>query len=406
MSKVIKWLNGSRRLGDLKVWEKNPMIISDHRFEKLSEQIKGFGFTTPLLVNTDDTIIAGHQRRKSLLKQYGEDYMVDVRYPSRTLTAREFEDLALGDNLNRAAFDYEKLNLKFDVDNLLGIGFDKLDLGINDKPIASDDNFTVPDKIKTGIVEGDLFSIGVHRLYCSDSTNKKEVELLMEGINPEIVFADPPYGISIVQGNDVSGDKSLGRVGGGLIVKAKTYSKIIGDKSTATAKMSYEVCKELGIEKFIIWGGNYFTDFLPPSMCWVIWNKEINGNFADVEMAWTSFHRSAKLYKWQWNGMIRKGEHKLEGKTRLAPTQKPVGLFIEIFNDFVFKTCYDPFLGSGTTMVACEQLNRICYGMEISTELCAVIVRRMKALVPAIEIRCLNREFDIEGEIQKALELK
>ena len=167
-----------------------------------------------------------------------------------------------------------------------------------------------------------------------------------------------------------------------------------------------QICKELGIEKFIIWGGNYFTDFLPPSMCWVIWNKEINGNFADVEMAWTSFHRSAKLYKWQWNGMIRKGEHKLEGKTRLAPTQKPVGLFIEIFNDFVFKTCYDPFLGSGTTMVACEQLNRICYGMEISPEYCAVIVRRMKALVPAIEIRCLNRDFDIEGEIQKALDLK
>lgn len=131
MSKAITWTNATRRLGDLKVWDKNPMVISDTVFEMLGKQIKGFGFTTPMLINTDDTIIAGHQRRKRLLKDYGEDYQVDVRYPSRKLTQREFEDLALGDNLNKAAFDFEQLNINFDVDDLLGIGFDKLDLNID-----------------------------------------------------------------------------------------------------------------------------------------------------------------------------------------------------------------------------------------------------------------------------------
>jgi DNA modification methylase len=141
------------------------------------------------------------------------------------------------------------------------------------------------------------------------------------------------------------------------------------------------------MENFIIWGGNYFTDFLAPSMCWIVWDKENTGNFADVELAWTSFDKGAKLYKWQWNGMIRKGDKNIEGKTRVHPTQKPVGLFGDIFNDFQFKICFDGFLGSGSTMVASHQLKRKCYGMELDPKYCQVIIDRMKKLDPTIKIK-------------------
>jgi hypothetical protein len=170
-----------------------------------------------------------------------------------------------------------------------------------------------------------------------------KIQKLIKNEKIDLVFTDPPYGIDVVQGKSVSGSKSFGTVGGGKIVKAKEYSPIIGDDTTETAKEFYNACVSLGFENYIIWGGNYFTDFLKPSMCWIVWDKENTGNFADVELAWTSFDKAAKLYKWQWNGMIRKGDKQVEGKSRIHPTQKPVGLFGEIFKDFKFKNCFDGF---------------------------------------------------------------
>ena len=244
---------------------------------------------------------------------------------------------------------------------------------------AKEDDFEIPDAIETDIVIGDLFEIGEHRLLCGDSTDSDSVAKLMNGEKADMVFTDPPYGISIVGNN--------GKVGGDNKAKNGVYSKVIADETTDTARDFYNTCISLGMENFIIWGGNYFTDFLRPSMCWLIWDKENTGNFADVEMAWTSFDKSAKLYKWLWNGMSRKGERSIEGKTRVHPTQKPVGLFGDIFNDFQFNICFDGFLGSGSTMVASHQLNRKCYGMELDCKYVDVIVRRMLKLDNTLTIK-------------------
>jgi DNA modification methylase len=223
-----------------------------------------------------------------------------------------------------------------------------------------------------------------HKLLCGDSTDSDSVAKLMDGQKADLVFADPPYGINIVStsSSKVVGDAPIkfGKVGGEKITKAKVYAQVIGDDSIKTAEDFYNTCLSIGFKNFIIWGGNYFTKFLPPSMCWVIWDKENSGNFAEVEMAWTSYNKGAKLYKWLWNGMSRKGSRETEGKTRVHPTQKPVGLFNDIFKDFDFKTCFDGFGGSGTTMVASHQLNRKCYGMEIDPKYCEIIIMRMLKL--------------------------
>jgi DNA modification methylase len=250
---------------------------------------------------------------------------------------------------------------------------------------AREDNFESEEsnKILTDIVKGDIFEFRksgevLHRLMCGDSTNINNVEKLMNGEKVDMVFTDPPYGIAIVGGN--------GKVGGDNKAKNGVYSEVIGDDTTDTAKEFYNICVSLGMENFIIWGGNYFTDFLPFSNSWIVWDKrgDMNSNnFADGEMAWCSFNTRVRIYTQLWNGMIREGEK----DKRVHPTQKPIRTLSEIINDHVKgDLIFDGFLGSGSTMVASHQLKRKCYGMELDEKYCQVIIDRMKKLDSELEI--------------------
>lgn len=171
----------------------------------------------------------------------------------------------------------------------------------------------------------------------------------------------------------------MAKSGGDAWVASNTYLTIINDDSTDTAKNFYEAMVGFGVSDFILFGGNYFTDFLPMSRCWIVWDKERpKDNFADFEMAWTSYDRPAILYRWLWNGLSRKGDRASEGLTRMHPTQKPVGVMASIITDFAAEDqpVFDGFLGSGTTLIACEQLSRRCYAIEIAPQYVDVAVRR------------------------------
>lgn len=191
-------------------------------------------------------------------------------------------------------------------------------------------------------------------------------------IKAELLLTDPPYGISVVQNN---------QVGGGKIAKTNEYAPIIGDETTETAQKNYEIVKYISNDQ-IIFGGNYFTDFLKPSRCWLVWDKQNTGNFADAELAWTSFEKGVKLYKFMWNGLCREGSREVEGKKRVHPTQKPVGLMANILQDFTKEndTVLDCFGGSGSTLIACEQTKRKCRTMELDPHYCDVIIKRWEQL--------------------------
>ena len=184
-----------------------------------------------------------------------------------------------------------------------------------------------------------------------------------------IAIIDPPYGVSIVS-------KKTGMVGAGNLAKNKVYSEVIGDNTTETAKKCFDILAKI-TDRMIIFGGNYFLDFLPPSDGWLIWDKRVDmpsNNFADGEMMWCSFHTPVRIYHHLWNGMIRAGEK----EDRVHPTQKPVKLIADIIKDFTNEDdiILDLFGGSGSTLIACEQTNRICYGMEIDPKYCDVIRKR------------------------------
>ncbi len=181
----------------------------------------------------------------------------------------------------------------------------------------------------------------------------------------DLILTDPPYGI---------GTAKNGKVGGEKVCKVTNYKPQKWDSKIP----DYKVFNKMKIisENQIIFGGNFFVEYLSNSSCWIVWDKYITGYFADCELAWTSFNRSVKKYSVMWNGMIRvEKEYK-----RTHPTQKPIRLLAQILNDFSKENelILDPYLGSGTTAIACERLNRRWIGIEINQEYCDIAVGRIK----------------------------
>lgn len=132
-NKKIEWKYKKVKASELKEHPDNARQITTDKFEKLTELIENLGFNQPCVVNADMTIIAGHQRRKSVISLEGPDAMIDIAYPSRQLTDEEVDKMMVGDNLFRGAFDIDKLRNVYDADQLLKLGFQKNELNLMDK---------------------------------------------------------------------------------------------------------------------------------------------------------------------------------------------------------------------------------------------------------------------------------
>jgi DNA modification methylase len=196
------------------------------------------------------------------------------------------------------------------------------------------------------------------------------------------LLTDPPYGVNIVKTSvKVGGDKPFGstkgKVGGNHIVESNQYMPIIGDEGIETAQKSFEVAKQFSKIQ-VVFGGNYFTDFLPASRCWYVWDKGMaeGSFFSQCELAWVSKDGNAKLFKRLWAGLCREGDRKTEGTKRIHPTQKPVSLCCDIIKQFDCESVLDLFGGSGSTLIACEQMEKTCYMMELSPNYVDVIINR------------------------------
>jgi DNA modification methylase len=159
------------------------------------------------------------------------------------------------------------------------------------------------------------------------------------------------------------------------------YHPIAGDDSIDTAINStdlYLMLFEAAVHCW--WGGNYFANALPPSNCWIVWDKENTGDFADAELAWTNQPSAVRIFKHMWNGMVKASEH---GQRRVHPTQKPIALAAWFFEKYgqSGNTIIDPFLGSGMSLIAAEQLgDRTVIGFELSEKYCSIICDRWEKL--------------------------
>jgi site-specific DNA-methyltransferase (adenine-specific)/modification methylase len=186
--------------------------------------------------------------------------------------------------------------------------------------------------------------IGDATLYLGDCA-----EILPTLDKVDAVVTDPPYGI----GESAGKNKSRGN-----LALAKDY----GNDDWDISPISDDLMKSVvgAGRNAIVFGGNYYA--MPPSKCWLIWDKENTGDFADAELAWTNLNKAVRLKRYMWNGMLRankepRGDH---------PTQKPIGIMEWCISHLPeeTQTILDPFMGSGTTGVACMNLQRKFIGIE------------------------------------------
>ena len=182
----------------------------------------------------------------------------------------------------------------------------------------------------------------------------------------DLVLTDPPYGIGVCKN---------GTVGGENLAKVKDYGKCEWDYKTPT----FQYFKEMRriSQNQIIFGGNYFIEHLTNTPCFIVWDKDNTGNFADCELAWTSFKTATRIIKYTWNGFIQ-GNMK-EKDYRQHPTQKPLSVMKWILEKYSEdnQTIIDPFMGSGTTGVACKELGRNFIGIEIDKNYFSIAEKRI-----------------------------
>ena len=188
----------------------------------------------------------------------------------------------------------------------------------------------------------------------------------------DLVLTDPPYGI---------GEDGLKNHSRNKLAKATKYEPKEWDKSTVDKKILDEILRVS--KKAIIFGANHFIDLIPyRSSCWLVWDKDNSGDFADSELAWTNFDTAVRNYKFRWNGMIQQDMKNKE--KRHHPTQKPTELFKMILRDYAVKnnyqTIYDPFMGSGTTALACKSLGLDYIGSELDEDYYRIIQKRLSAV--------------------------
>lgn len=358
---------------------KNPNEHSKEQIERLAELIRYQGWRLPIIVSKQSGyIVSGHGRLDAALSMGLKE--VPVVFQDFIDDEQEYAFL-VSDNaiaawaaLDMASINQYMLDLgpDFNID-LLGIKDFMLEPSDKLEPQCNEDD--VPEVKESIVKPGDIWQLGRHRLMCGDSTSIDAVEKLMGGEKSDMVFTDPPYGMSVVKkdgNNNGLGEAIDGVVG---VAARGKYRPVIGDDSTQTAIDAYNLCRGMNIQGLIFWGAQFYAEALEPSAGWIVWDKENGeGFFADGELAWSNFDKQVRFFRHQWKGMIRDSER---GQKRVHPTQKPIALAEWCFENYGNpKSILDLFGGSGSTLIACEKTNRKCFMMELDPHYCAVIVER------------------------------
>lgn len=365
---------------ELKFDDKNFNKHTQKGMGLLEKSLQQFGAGRSILLDKDNNIIAGNGiveaassvgLTKIKIVETTGDEIVAVKRTDITLESEQGREMALADNATAVAdleWDKDTISEYFDKEDT-----DKWDIDIDwgeEKEIEEDEAPEVNEKEPAKSELGKVYQLGEHRLMCGDSTDAGSVAILMDGEKADMVFTDPPYG------NGESGKYGRGRLG---------VRKILGDESLDVFNEFVSIMPTDKIVYFLQWRtlaeslGTIENKGLKINTVGV-WDKKnagLNGS-GGISEQWEAIVFAGNIEYRKFGGnvfSISREQHKREDSPH--PHQKPIKLLAEIF-DFIdgYDIILDPFGGSGSTLIACEQLGRKCYMMELDPKYCDVIRKR------------------------------
>ena len=374
-----------KALNEVRPYANNPRK-NDDAVEYVVNSIKEFGFKVPIIIDGSGEIVAGHTRYKAA-KQLGMEEIPCI--VAGDLTEEQIKAFRLADNKvsEKAEWDFDLLG--DELDDILNIGMESFgfDFEIEEEPEATEDDYEVelPQEPKAKL--GDIYQLGRHRLMCGDSTSITDIDVLLDGNTLDMIYTDPPYGMNL--DTDFSGMKNnLEFAKEKNFTGGKKYDQGIVDEFNPEM---INTIMALDVKETFLWGADYFAELLTDKNdgSWVVWDKRANGNDnieedyssdkmygSCFELCWSKNKHKRDIARVKWAGVF--GTEQEFDHKRHHPTQKPVKLsewFLKRYskeNDNIL----DLFGGSGSTLIACEQLNRNCFMMELDPKYVDVIIDR------------------------------
>lgn len=378
------WHTEVRKISELKNWESNPRTISEESYKTLKKSIGDLGNFEPLVINIDGTVLAGNQRLR-VHKEQG-DTEVEVSVPERELTEEEIKKIGIISNRHSGEWDMDKLANEFE-DVLEELGFD--DLMPEVELDVKEDDYEEPEELPIRVKLGEVWQLGKHRLMCGDSTKIEDVEKLMDGQKADMVFTDPPYSVNYEKKNKE-------------VLKSKSYTHIENDDMEVSdiarelwkpvfdnlALISedyasiYVTMPQGGDQMMMMmmmdsWQVKHELIWVKPSPVFSMGRLDYDYKHEPILYGWKKSHRfygKGEFTKSVWE-IGRDGD-------KSHPTMKPIALMSNAIlnNTQKGERVVDVFGGSGSTLIACEQTNRVCYMMELDEHYATVILDRWEKL--------------------------
>ncbi|MFA7327952.1 MAG: DNA methyltransferase [Candidatus Ratteibacteria bacterium] len=415
----LNWQTEKRKVNDLKLFNGNPRKMTEKQAGDLIKSLKKFGVVEIPVIDQNNRIIAGNMRVTALQKLDRGMDEIDVRVPNRDLTEEEAREYLLRSNRNTGEWDFDTL-ANFDEELLKNVGFDSNELDgifqLEDKP---EDDYVPETRPKTDIKFGDIFQLGEHRLLCGDATNAEDAEKLMQKEKANIVFTSPPYWVGFEYENEKDKDGILAHINKsafvmGIITKGKVVintgninSITIAEKITGKKQPALLIdwwIEALNKNNFLlrhirIWAKNggvmpsRRNDKIDMHWEYLATFTEENGNAGFI----ATFKNVADdtgintgtpewAVKGVWTDIM--GAARQSGHCAAFPVELP-SRYLKMYTERG-NIVYEPYGGSGTTLIACEKLNRKCRMMEIDALYCQVIIDRWEEYT-GFKAKCLTK---------------
>lgn len=366
------------KVKDLKLNDRNPRK-NDAAVEVVAKSIEKYGFKNPCIIDKDNVVWCGNTRLKAARRLGIEEVPCIV---VEDLTEEQIREYALLDNKTNeiAEWDYDLLAEELQELDLADF---ELDWGVNcdvQEKEAEEDNYEIPDEIEPRVKSGELWQLGRHRLMCGDSTQSEDVEKLMNGNKADMVFTDPPYNLETKGGCKGEIGKALKKQGNDIEFIADfnptEFLRIMPSFFDKNKLNSYIFCNKELLPTYLNWAVENKYSF--NVLVWKKPNAIPIGDSHRPDIEYLLFFRKNAI----WNNGLKDVNYsrclEFSRETGLHPTMKPIKL---ITNELEISSnknsiVLDFFGGSGSTLIACEQLNRNCYMMELDEHYCDVIIDR------------------------------